>query len=62
MGETVNLRGGGNRDELRMWVFCGTDHHLATLGIAATARREAIYLAQRFSDHAPLIVDYDLKL
>jgi exodeoxyribonuclease-3 len=38
------------------------DYHLATPGIAATARREAIYLAQRFSDHAPLIVDYDLKL
>jgi len=38
------------------------DYHLATPGVAATARREAIYLAQRFSDHAPLIVDYDLKL
>ncbi len=38
------------------------DYHLATPGIAATARREAIYLAQRFSDHAPLIIDYDLAL
>ncbi len=38
------------------------DYHLATPGMAALARREQIYLAQRFSDHAPLIIDYDLKL
>ena len=38
------------------------DYHLATPGIAATARREQIYLDQRFSDHAPLIIDYDFKL
>ncbi len=38
------------------------DYHLATPGIAAKARREAIYLEQRFSDHAPLIIDYDFKL
>jgi len=38
------------------------DYHLATPGIAAKARRESIYLAQRFSDHAPLVIDYDLKL
>jgi exodeoxyribonuclease-3 len=38
------------------------DYHLATPGIAATARREQIYLAQRFSDHAPVIIDYDFKL
>ena len=38
------------------------DYHLATPGIASTARREQIYLAQRFSDHAPVIVDYDFKL
>jgi exodeoxyribonuclease III len=38
------------------------DYHLATPGIAAKARREQIYLAQRFSDHAPLIIDYDFKL
>jgi exodeoxyribonuclease-3 len=45
-----------------LWVFCASDYHLATPGIAALARREAIYLAQRFSDHAPLIIDYDLDL
>jgi len=38
------------------------DYHLATPGIAAKARREAIYLEQRFSDHAPLIIDYDFEL
>jgi exodeoxyribonuclease-3 len=38
------------------------DYHLATAGVAATAKREHIYLEQRFSDHAPLIIDYDLKL
>ncbi len=38
------------------------DYHLATPGIAAFARREHIYLDQRFSDHAPLTVDYDFTL
>jgi exodeoxyribonuclease-3 len=38
------------------------DYHLATPGIAAKARREQIYLAQRFSDHAPVIIDYDFRL
>jgi exodeoxyribonuclease III len=38
------------------------DYHLATPGIAAKAKREHIYLDQRFSDHAPLVIDYDLKL
>jgi exodeoxyribonuclease-3 len=35
---------------------------LAPAGIAATASSESIYLAQRFSDHAPLIIDDDFKL
>ena len=38
------------------------DYHLATPGVAALARREAIYLDQRFSDHAPLTIDYDFEL
>jgi exodeoxyribonuclease III len=38
------------------------DYHLATPGIAATARKEHIYLDQRFSDHAPLVIDYDFVL
>ena len=38
------------------------DYHFATPAVAALARREHIYLDQRFSDHAPLIIDYDLTL
>ena len=38
------------------------DYHLATPATAALARREAIYLDQRFSDHAPLTIDYDFSL
>jgi exodeoxyribonuclease-3 len=38
------------------------DYHLATPALADTARSEKIYLEQRFSDHAPLIVDYDFTL
>jgi exodeoxyribonuclease-3 len=38
------------------------DYHLATPGLAALARRESIFIDQRFSDHAPLIIDYDFKL
>jgi exodeoxyribonuclease-3 len=38
------------------------DYHLATPGVAALARRESIYLAQRFSDHAPLTIDYAFDL
>ncbi len=38
------------------------DYHLATPGIAARARHESIFLDQRFSDHAPLIIDYDVAV
>ncbi len=38
------------------------DYHLATPGVAATAQRESIYLDQHFSDHAPVIIDYDISL
>jgi exodeoxyribonuclease III len=38
------------------------DYHIATPAIAATVKREEIYLAQRFSDHAPVVMDYDWKL
>ena len=37
------------------------DYHIATPGIAQRVRRESIYLHKRFSDHAPLTIDYDLK-
>jgi exodeoxyribonuclease-3 len=38
------------------------DYHLATPGVAERARREHIYRAQQFSDHAPLVIDYDFSL
>lgn len=38
------------------------DYHIATGGIAAAARQAAIYKEQKFSDHAPLTVDYDWTL
>jgi exodeoxyribonuclease-3 len=38
------------------------DYQIATPGIAALARSATIYTAQRFSDHAPLTIDYDISL
>jgi exodeoxyribonuclease-3 len=38
------------------------DYHLATPTLAEKARRESIYLDLRFSDHAPVTVDYDFTL
>jgi exodeoxyribonuclease III len=38
------------------------DYHLATPAFAALARSEHIYKEQRFSDHAPMSVDYEFEL
>ena len=38
------------------------DYHLATPAMAKLARKESIHLEPRFSDHAPLIIDYDFDL
>ena len=38
------------------------DYQITTGGIAATARQATIFKEQRFSDHAPLIIDYDFAL
>ena len=38
------------------------DYQIATPAIAQKARNTAIYKDERFSDHAPLIVDYDHTL
>ncbi len=35
------------------------DYQIATPGMAAKARRATVFKKQRFSDHAPLIIDYD---
>ena len=37
------------------------DYHVATPGIAAQAHTVSVYKDERFSDHAPLIIDYTLK-
>lgn len=38
------------------------DYQIATPGIAATAHTASIYKNRRFSDHAPLVIDYDYDL
>jgi len=35
------------------------DYHLATPALAERARLEAIYKGEKFSDHAPITIDYD---
>ena len=38
------------------------DYQIATPGIAAKAHAVSIYKNRRFSDHAPLVIDYDHEL
>ena len=38
------------------------DYHLATPALGALARKVAIYKDEKFSDHAPITVDYDWAL
>ncbi len=38
------------------------DYQVTTPGLADKVRKAAIYKTQRFSDHAPLIIDYDLDV
>ena len=38
------------------------DYQIATPGIAAKAHAASIYTNRRFSDHAPLVIDYDCEL
>ncbi len=40
-------------------VGCRIDYQIITPGLAETVRTAAIYREQRFSDHAPPIMDYD---
>ncbi len=37
------------------------DYHVATPGFAGNAQRASIYKDERFSDHAPLTIDYSLR-
>ena len=45
-----------------MKIFCRSDYHLARPALAALARSENIYKEVKFSDHAPVTVDYDFQL
>jgi len=38
------------------------DYQIATPGVAKTAAKESIYKRRRFSDHAPLTIDYEYEL
>ncbi|MFN9475367.1 exodeoxyribonuclease III [Acidovorax sp.] len=38
------------------------DYQIATPGLAELARSASIYKGQKFSDHAPLVIDYDMTL
>lgn len=38
------------------------DYHLATPAIAHAARTESIYKGEKFSDHAPITIEYDVRL
>ncbi len=38
------------------------DYHLATPAVGILARTESIYKAEKFSDHAPITVDYEFSL
>ena len=38
------------------------DYHLATPALAQLARSESIYKREKFSDHAPVTVEYELKV
>ena len=38
------------------------DYQIATPELAAAALNASVYKAQRFSDHAPLTIDYDWSL
>jgi len=38
------------------------DYQITTKGLAQFAKRQSIYKEEKFSDHAPLIIDYDCQL
>lgn len=45
-----------------MQVNCRIDYHLATPALAAKAREATIYKGEKFSDHAPITIEYDFTL
>lgn len=45
-----------------MWVYCRIGYHLATPQLGQLAQTAAIYKDEKFSDHAPITIDYSLTL
>lgn len=45
-----------------MQVYRASNYHLATPALAATARRASISKDEKFSEHVPLTIQYDIKL
>lgn len=52
----------GSQKLTRMLVFGALAYQIASSGVAALGRAASAFEAQRFSDHAPLIVRYDYNL
>ena len=44
------------------WVLCVSDYHLASPALAEAARSATIFKDIKFSDHAPLTIDYDFQI
>jgi exonuclease III len=53
-----NKQVGARNTDIGCRFFCRIDYQVTTPGIAATAKSGHVYKEQRFSDHAPLIIDY----
>lgn len=45
-----------------MQVICASDYQIATPHISETVISADIYKEERFSDHAPLIIDYNFDI
>jgi len=58
LAECIGLLGAAFIDVRNLQVFCRIDYHLATPALAAFAKRESIYKDQKFSDHAPITIEY----
>lgn len=50
----------GRKSLAWMQAFCRIGYHLTTTAWAAKAQSVAIYKGEKFSDHAPVTVDYAL--
>ena len=60
--EVCQFRPATSAGKQQMQVYCRTGYHLATPAMAALARTESIYKGEKFSDHAPITVEYEFAL